>query len=114
MEAVVQWLAGNPRHDGPGLREARGRFTDPYRVGDRERQTWGQGRQPPALLALEIRSTLRTRHAHGRLVPKAPLLVVPTTRHFADGRPRKVRMLFPQQVTNQVCGDLDSLTLGRP
>ena len=104
---VVQWLAGNPRHDGPGLRETRGRFTDPHGVRDRERQSRGQDGQPPALLALEIRGTFCPRHAHGQLVSKAPLLVDPPAHYFADGQPCKVRVLLLQQVMDQVSGNLD-------
>ena len=89
------------------LGEALGRFTDPHRDRDRERQARGQHGQPPALLELEIGVGVHALHAHGQLVPEAPHLVAPAARHLADGQPCKVRMLLPQQVADQVCGDLD-------
>ena len=105
--AVVQRLAGNPRHHGPVLGEALRRFTEPHREGHRERQARGQHREPLPLLELEFRGGVHALHAHGQLVPEAPHLVAPAARHLADGQPRKVWMLLLQQVAHQVCGDLD-------
>jgi len=56
---------------------------------------------------LEIRGAAYALHAHGQLVPETPHLVAPAAWHLADGQPREVCMLLPQQVANQFCGDLD-------
>ncbi len=105
--AVVQRHPLNPCHDGPDLGEALGRRTVPHGDRDRQRQARGQGRQPPALLELQIRGGGHPLHPDRQLLPKAPHLVAPTTRHLADGQRGQVWMLVPQQIADQILADLN-------
>ncbi len=125
--AVVQRLAGNPRHHGPvlgnrsdgspnrtgvgtgsGRREAStGCRRRSYRGRHRERQARGQHGLPPTLLKLKRRGGVHPLHAHCQLIPEAPHLVAPAALHLTDGQPPyEVWMLLQQQGANHVRGDL--------
>ena len=102
---AVQRCALNPCHDGPDLGEALRRSTVPHGDRDRQRQTRGQGRQPPALFQLRIRAGVHPLHPDRQLVPEAPHLIAPAARHPTNGQRGQVRMLVPQQVADQILAD---------
>jgi len=106
---TVSGFTGDPGRDDPRAREPRGRLAQSLRNGYRQGEARRYGRHPGVLPEEQFARVLSGPGQPDRkVVAEPPQLIVPATSTKPQRQAGQVGVLFAEQLSNQIRGDLNS------